>query len=234
MRTVRILGVSASPRKGATLQALQHCLDAAKSIPGVETELIDLSGKKIHCCINCNACRKQKLSYCPVFQDDFQPSYLERYRNCDGIILASPLYMMNPTGLLSNFIARMRPGGGGPEEKAAAGLRIGGTIAVGGRRNGGQDTALAAMNALLQSGGTNVVGGGVLFYNGASVWSKNQKVLDDPTGQIELEVLGRKVAALASIVVRGMEHCPEDWNPFYGAGCLSKEQMLQAYAAIGL
>ena len=234
MRPVRILGVSGSPRKGATLQAVRHCLAAAEQLPGVETELIDLSGKEIQCCIHCDTCRKQKLAYCPVFQDDFQTSYLESYQRCDGIILASPLYMMNPTGLLSNFIARMRPGGGSLCTRAAAGLRIGGAIAVGGRRNGGQDSALSTMNALLQSGGTNVVGGGVLFYNGASIWSQNRKELDDPTGYLELEILGRKVAAVAKAVTSGAEALGDTWSVFHGAGFLSETQMVQAYSKIGI
>lgn len=232
--TVLILGVSGSPKHGATSKALQICLNAAAQVPGVQTACIDLAGKQIQCCTGCNACRNRGLDYCPVYQDDFCDTYMSLYLQCSGIILASPIYSMNPTGLLSNFLNRMRPSGGSKYPRSMAGMRVGGSIAVGGRRNGGQDTALAAMNSALQSTGTNVVGGGVYFYNGAAVWSKNQREFDDPTGVLELEAMGRKVAWLAKVIDAGLTVLDGKISNVNCAGFMSDTQMEQARKQLGL
>ena len=48
-KTVKIIGVSCSPRKGKTTSAaLTICLEAAKAVdPGITTELIELAGRNI-------------------------------------------------------------------------------------------------------------------------------------------------------------------------------------------
>lgn len=229
-----ILGVNGSPRRGAAAKALGISLEAAAQVPGVEAVQIDLAGKEIRCCTGCNACRTRGLDHCPVFQDDFAAEFFPLYLGCDGILLASPVYSMNPTGLLMNFLNRMRPAGGSRSPRGMAGMRMGGCIAVGGRRNGGQDTALAAMNAALQSTGTNVVGGGVYFYNGAAVWSQNERAFDDPTGTLELEALGRKVAWAAKIVQAGLACLEGQVSAANCAGFASQEQMAQARRQLGL
>ena len=233
-RKVLILGINGSPRRGATARALSISMEAASHVPGIETACIDLAGKNIHCCLGCDACRSRNQGHCLVFQDDFTDEMMSLYQRCDGIVLASPLYSMNPTGLLMNFFNRMRPSGGGRTHQGISGMRMGGCIAVGGRRNGGQDTALAAMNAALQSTGTNVVGGGVYFYNGAAVWSHNDKSFDDPTGVIELEALGRKVAWASKIVQAGLVYLEGQVSVANCSGFSSLEEMAQARIQLGL
>ena len=47
-KAVKIIGVSCSPRKGkTTAAALNICLEAAKAVLGVTTELIELAGRNI-------------------------------------------------------------------------------------------------------------------------------------------------------------------------------------------
>ena len=235
-KDVMILGVSGSPRKGATSKAIRICLEAAEQVPGVTTRLIDLANKRIHCCTNCNVCKSKDLSYCALFKDkdDFTDEYMDLYRRCDGIILASPIYLMNPTGLLTNFLGRMRPTGGEHRRLAVDGMRMGGCIAVGGRRNGGQDITTGALTSMLQSSGTSVVGGDVLFYNGATVWSKNEKDFDDPQGEMELKILGRKVAYATKIMGAGLEALKDSLQDANFWGFTSPEEQLDAYEKMGL
>lgn len=231
---VVILGVSGSSRKGATHKALDICLEAAKEVKGVEIRRIDLAGKLINTCRGCNACFGRDPAGCPVFRDDFDSDWLEMYDTCDAIILASPIYSMNPTGLLNSFMSRMRASGQTRVQRAARGMRIGGSIAVGGRRNGGQDLTLATLNAMMQSGGTNVVGGGTLFYNGAAVWSQNERDFQDQTGILELEVLGRKVAYATKIVQAGLKALSDELSPANLMGAHSLESLAEHYRQLGL
>lgn len=233
-REIRILGVSGSPRRGATSRALQVCMEAIAEIDGVHTHTIDLAGKTIHPCRNCNVCKTKNLPHCPVHQDDFTDEYMQLYRNCDGIVLASPVYLMNPTGLLSNFMSRMRPSGGQSARQSKEALRMGGSIAVGGRRNGGQETTIAALNLLLQAAGANVVGGDVLFYNGAAVFSQNQKDFTDETGLAEIRILGRKVAYLTMLMCAGQSALGHKIQGANLRGFVSPAQEKENLAMMGL
>lgn len=228
-----ILGVNGSPRHGATEKAVRICLNAAAEVPGVRTALINLAGRQINACINCNACLKRDLGRCAVFQDGFEQDFLELYRQCDGIILGSAIYQMNPTGLLTNFVSRLRPLGK-LGRSGAFDMRMGGAIAVGGMRNGGQDLTLAALNATLQTLSVNIVGGGVHFYNGAAVWSQNQMDFDDWKGVLELEIMGRKIAYAAKVIRAGMDALADTVSEANYAGFTSAAQMEEAYRRIGL
>ena len=58
---VKILGICGSPRKKSAFTALEAALEAARnSGEAVETELVELRGKKISLCIHCNQCLKRQ------------------------------------------------------------------------------------------------------------------------------------------------------------------------------
>ncbi|MEW5815942.1 MAG: flavodoxin family protein [Spirochaetota bacterium] len=105
---VTVVGVSGSPRQGATLYSVKEALAAAADIPGVKTELIDLRGKEIHYCIHCDRCIRESLNYCPTFRDSMDGFY-ESMLSADGIIIGSPVYQMTTTALLQAFFNRLRP-----------------------------------------------------------------------------------------------------------------------------
>ena len=233
-RSVTILGVAGSPRSNSlTLKAVQHFLETAETVPGVKTELINLANKNILPCIGCNACFRKQADVCPALKDDFDPVWMDLYRSCDAIVLASPIYQMNPTGVLYNFLSRLRPAG--PSGRSGQfDMRFGTSIAIGGRRNGGQDTAVNAMNNQLQTFGVNIIGGGVMYYNGPAVWSQGSRELLDETGKQEIEVAARKLAYLTVAMRAGIEATKEELPLLGFAGFHTKEQQAKAYAHIGL
>jgi len=207
----RVIGLCGSPRKGATEYALERALAAAQTIPGVETELMVLRGKEIKRCTHCNLCMESKEplpSYCP--QDDDMKELIDQFVTADGYIIASPVYEATVTGLLKDFMDRFRA-------KAFANLRrgrnpflrnprVGGGIAVGGTRHGGQELTLTAINNFFLTYEFLVTGGPLGNYLGASVWSKDRKaqgVQEDEVGIERLEKLGRRVAEYAVLLEAG-------------------------------
>jgi multimeric flavodoxin WrbA/putative sterol carrier protein len=74
---------------------------------GAETETIYLKEKDIHSCIGCYTCWTKTPGVC-VFKDDM-PELLEKVRNCDIIVYATPLYIFNVTSLLKAFQERLLP-----------------------------------------------------------------------------------------------------------------------------
>lgn len=230
---VMIVGVSGSPRKGATSMAMQICLAAAAQVPGVETVFVDLAGKQVNCCMGCDLCAMSKEPHCPAFQDDFTDEHLDLYAKADGIILASPVYLMNATGLIANFMSRMRAVNR-LSRNGAFSMRVGGSIAVGGMRNGGQDLVIASLNAMLQTSQNLIVGGGVHYYNGAAIWSKNEKNFTDEKGMLELMILGRRVAYSAKAIKAGMREFRDELTTCNYSGFHTPEQQAEAFQSIQL
>jgi multimeric flavodoxin WrbA len=52
MNSTRLLGISGSPREGATAFAVREALEFAASLEDIETEFISLKGKKINFCLH--------------------------------------------------------------------------------------------------------------------------------------------------------------------------------------
>jgi len=83
----------------------QFC-QGAKS-EGAVIEYVKLKDKKIKSCIGCYTCWTKTPGQC-IFKDDMA-DLREKYRKADLVILASPLYIFNVTGLMKNFLDRLLP-----------------------------------------------------------------------------------------------------------------------------
>lgn len=103
MSKVKILGISASPRKekSQTLALLKESLSAAGGA-GVITELIQLPDLKIEFCLACEHCHKTQG--CIIEDDVFL--LLDKILESDGFILASPVYIRQVTASLKAVMDR--------------------------------------------------------------------------------------------------------------------------------
>ncbi|MHB8927657.1 MAG: flavodoxin family protein [Bacillota bacterium] len=199
---IKVLGISGSPRRGATDYSVRQALEAAVTVPGVETRFISLAGKTIKPCVNCDYCvRNKKL--CRI-KDDMAELY-ESIVWADAYIIGSPVYNMTISGQLQTFFNRWRP-----LHHVHRGLldsRVGGAIAVGGSRNGGQElTASALVHMFLARGMVVVGGGGFDCYSGAYVVSHDRLARgaeEDEIGMDSVRRLGRRVAQLAAWIKTG-------------------------------
>jgi len=200
---VKILGVCGSPRNAATEYVLKQALESAASIEGVETDLITLRGKKINFCIHCDKCVRDNSSYCTLHHDDMDELY-DRFYQADGYIIASPVYEMGVTGQLATFFNRFL----GTytilkENPSYFSKKVGGAIAVGGTRNGGQECTINCIMGFYHTQGITVVNGGLGCYGGTAVWSQDKKALgaqEDLFGIKNARLIGEKVATMAKII----------------------------------
>lgn len=216
MQKVKVLGVVGSPRKnGNTAKLVKRALEGAMSVPGVETELYEMAGKKFHHCTGCLNC--VETGTC-VFKDDF-PDFVNRYMLTDGIIWGSPIYHMSITGHMKNAIDRL--GNSTLCNWAARGLEIPrlskvcGTLTIGAHRYGGQDLvnlfmieSSLVMNGVAVSGDTmlgNYIGAAANTCGATIERIKSKEaVLDDKEG-LECAVnLGKRVAEMTKIVKTGL------------------------------
>jgi multimeric flavodoxin WrbA len=137
---ITVLGVSGSPRLEATHALVRAALLGAQSVEGTKTEYVSLAGKRISPCDGCTRCIA--AGHC-VVDDDMQPLY-DPLLAADAIIIGSPVYFGSPSALCKAFLERVE--GFGIREKRLR-LKVGGAIATGGSRNGGQETTMLAIHS---------------------------------------------------------------------------------------
>jgi len=142
----KVLGINASPIKGGNVEHfLNHALQEAEKEGGVITEAISLRGLKISDCIQCNWCMtKQTADKLCAINDDALP-ILKKIRDCDVLILASPVYFLRLSGDMACLIDRSRCFIFGKENPMALRGKIGVALAVGWSRNGGIETTLQSI-----------------------------------------------------------------------------------------
>lgn len=102
---MKVVAFNGSPRKeGNTAQALQIVL-AELAKEGIETELVQLGGRKVFGCLACRKCSELKNNRC-VRGDDEMNTFIGKALQADGIIIGSPTYFSNVTSEVKAFIDR--------------------------------------------------------------------------------------------------------------------------------
>jgi multimeric flavodoxin WrbA len=96
----QIVAINGSPRKSTTNKLLIELADILRD-QQIEVTMINLGEYQIGDCIGCEVCIR-KLSQC--FQKDDSQEILSQVLEADGVILASPVYIMNITGRLKSLI----------------------------------------------------------------------------------------------------------------------------------
>jgi multimeric flavodoxin WrbA len=102
---VKVVAFNGSPRRdGNTSRLIQHVFTALAA-EGIETELVQVGGSLIHGCMACYQCSEKKDGRC-VYAKDIVNDCIEKMRQADGIILASPTYFADITPELKALMDR--------------------------------------------------------------------------------------------------------------------------------
>jgi len=190
-KTMKILGISCSPRKGmTTAKAVQAALDAAKAVdPRIQTELIDLGELNI-------------AGYSPKPpQDDFT-GILPKLQDpaVAGLIIGSPSYFRGISALCKAFIERCAPL---REPTMVLADKPVGVVAVGQFRNGGQELVIEQIQAAMLCFGMVPVGGHAPAFQGATLLSAKDSIAQDDLGLKTAAQLGKHVGEAAIKLSKG-------------------------------
>lgn len=105
----KIIIIDGGPRKNMnTAQVLQKFTEGAKSLGrDIEVKTIRLYDLNYKGCMSCMACKlKGKASNICRFKDALTP-VLEEIAQADGLVLGSPIYFGEVTGLMRAFLERL-------------------------------------------------------------------------------------------------------------------------------
>ncbi len=102
---MKVIAFNGSPRKdGNTAQSIQIVFEELNRA-GIETELIQLGGKKVYGCLACGKCWETQDNRC-IRQDDEINAYIAKMQEADGIIIGSPTYFSNVSTEVKALIDR--------------------------------------------------------------------------------------------------------------------------------
>ncbi len=173
---MKIAGISGSPRKNENSEQLINTALNIAEDRNFEVDRIFLSEQTVSPCTACYACSGAKR--CAI-EDDMIRIY-PRLESADAILVASPVYFGCMTAQLKALFDRtllLRKQG------MLLSNKIGGAIAVGGSRNGGQEKTVQAIHDWMHIHGMIVVGdnshfGGIVYAPAESDIVGMQTVVD--------------------------------------------------------
>lgn len=185
---MKVLAVNGSPRKGGNTETLIRTVFEVVENEGIETELIHIGGKIIRGCTACAKCWENKDEKCIVKGDDVN-EYIQKVKEADAVILASPTYFANISSELKAFIDRV-----GMVAKANDDLfkRKLGSAVIAVRRSGSVH-AFDSVNHFFLIGQMIVVGSS--YWNNGVGMSPGE-VKDDSEGMEIMRNLGKNIAWL--------------------------------------
>ena len=185
---MKVVAFNGSARKNGNTAILVNHVFQALEKEGIETELMQLAGKKIHGCIACNKCFENKDQRCSVTHDVLN-SCIEKMVEADGIILASPTYFANISTELKALIDRsgMTSIANGGMFKRKVGAAV---VAV---RRGGSIHAFNAINHFFFIG--QMIVPGSTYWNMGFGLDKGD-VEKDEEGLLTMKALGENMAWL--------------------------------------
>lgn len=186
---MKVVAFNGSPRiNGNTAQSIQIVF-AELEKEGIETELVQLGGRKVYGCLACGKCWETRDNRC-IRQDDEMNGFIQKMREADGIIIGSPTYFSNVSTEVKALIDRC-----GFVAKANDGEMLRGKVgaAVVSVRRAGSTFVYSAINFFF--------GIAEMIVPGSSYWNMTLSlepgdVQKDEEGIQTFQTLGRNMAKL--------------------------------------
>ena len=102
---MKIIAIMGSPRgKGSGHKIVKMIEDRMKALGDVEFAYLFLKDADLKQCIGCYTCMSKGEDKCPLKDD--RPAIEQKLLAADGVILSSPMYVLNVSWLMKNFIDR--------------------------------------------------------------------------------------------------------------------------------
>lgn len=185
---MRVVAFNGSPRKDGNTARLIQRVFAELEAEGIETELVQLGGERIHGCVACYSCFTNQDRRCAM-ADDMANTFIEKMLGADGIILGSPTYFADITPETKALIDRAglvaRANGDLFQRKVGAAV-----VAV---RRGGAIHAFDSINHFFLI--TQMIIPGSIYWNMA-IGREKGEVENDDEGQRTMVTLGQNMAWL--------------------------------------
>lgn len=188
---MKVLLINGSPRLNGNTSIASNELAKTLNEEGIETETIQIGTKDIRGCIACGTCYKNHKC---IF-NDIVNEVAPKFKEADGLVIASPVYYASANGTLISFLDRLFYSTNFDKT-----MKVGASIAV--CRRGGASATFDELNKYFTIASMPVVSS--QYWNsvhGRKVGEANK----DLEGLQTMRTLGRNMAFLIKSIKLGKE-----------------------------
>jgi multimeric flavodoxin WrbA len=185
---MKVVAFNGSPRKDGNTAALINTVLEILRKENIETEVVQVGGRKIHGCTACMKCFEKQDRHC-IINDDILNDLIDKMKIADGIIIGSPTYFANVSSEIKALIDRagLVSIANGHMLKRKVGAAV---VAV---RRAGSTNAFDAINKFFFI--NQVIVPGSTYWNMGLGLAENE-VRQDEEGMNTMKILGENMAWL--------------------------------------
>ncbi len=188
---MKVLLINGSPRaNGNTAIALDEMVKVFKE-EGIESEVVQIGQKDVRGCIACGSC--YKTGKC-VF-DDVVNECAAKFEECDGLVIASPVYYASANGTLISFLDRLFYSTHFDKR-----MKVGASVTV--ARRGGCSATFDELNKYFTICGMPIASS--QYWNSVH-GAKKGEANEDPEGLQTMRTLARNMSFLMKSIALGKE-----------------------------
>ena len=188
---MKVLLINGSPRiNGNTSVVLEEMVKIFQE-ENIETEVVHIGNKAIRGCIACGACKQNGKC---VFEDEVNLC-AEKFQECDGLVVASPVYYASANATLIAFLDRLFYSTGFDKT-----MKVGAGVVV--ARRGGLSSTFDELNKYFTISGMPVASG--QYWNSVHGGAPGE-ALQDEEGLQSMRVLARNMSFLMKSIALGKE-----------------------------
>ena len=100
---MKVLMINGSPHAAGNTRIALNEMEKIFLQEEIETEILHVGNQNVRGCIACNSCRESKKC---VF-DDIVNEAADKFYQCDGLVVASPVYYASANATLIAFLDRL-------------------------------------------------------------------------------------------------------------------------------
>ena len=188
---MKVLIINGSPHKSGTTAAALDELKRTLEAEGAECEIMQVGHLALRGCNACLGCRK--IGKC--VSDDAVNEAAEKFKEADGLVVASPVYYAAPNGTLLSFLDRLFYSS--PFDKR---LKVGAAVVC--ARRGGCTAAFDVLNKYFSISGMPIATSS--YWNQVHGANGDDALLDEE-GMMCMRNLGRNMAFLMKSLALGKD-----------------------------
>ena len=188
---MKVLMINGSPRaEGNTLVALRE-MESVFEKNGIGCEIVTVGNKAIRGCMGCASCHK--TGKCAI--DDLVNEVSEKFRECDGMVIGSPVFYAAANGTLVSFLDRLFY-----SSRFDKRLKVGASVAA--ARRGGLTATFDQLNKYFTVSGMPLASG--TYWNGVH-GRRVGEAAEDEEGLQNMRALAESMTFLMKSIALGKE-----------------------------
>ena len=198
---MKVLVVNGSPHRNGNVSVAIRELKKVFAAEGVEVENVELGIKRVPGCLGCYTCKK--LGKCVV--EDVVNEAADKFKEADGLVVASPVYYASPNGTIVSFLDRLFF-----STKFDKRMKVGAAVAV--ARRGGCSATFDVLNKYFTISGMPIVSS--QYWNSVHGCAPGEAE-EDAEGLQTMRTLAKSMTFLMKSIALGKERygLPEKEQP---------------------